>query len=488
MMKRIYLFGLLLYPVFIWSQSPGGIHEITAWLKADLKNNYSLFSKVKVDAATDKIYPNVSLLNYNPAFQFNGLNDHIYFPIQANELSQATIFVVYQEAEAKVEQSVWKLNGISTSISLTTKMVSDVTGDLTYAADQPNSAVINTYIKNWKTEKIEDHEGLFLGKNESGAASFNGKIAEYLLYDKVLKRSAQRKIETYLAIKYGISLKHDYISSSGKLLWSFKNNSAYSYRITGLGRDDKGSLYQRQSENKEESFFIAIGAGEIANSNNENKNNINELDFLLFGDNDEELIIENAGENDELIRLLKRRWFMNVSGKSANTLSTELRIDISKIFPERSTPNNYVLLIDRSGKGNFTSDKTEYFIANELSKDGILTFKDIFWDTDCSGTDIFSFGLKPAIRLTGLPEQIDRGITLYPNPSSNGNYTLSIRLEKPTAIQVNIFDEGGRLVQSLSGNQRSQYLFNGKISGSAGVYSFHITTPYQKTTKQLVVR
>ena len=487
-MKSYYLFVLLSCSGYIAAQSPGAVPGITVWLKNDVRNTLNPFSTAETNP-TGKVSPRFGLLNYNPVFQFNGINDPVFFPVRVSDLSQATVFIVYQESEPGAEQNVWKLSGPSAFLTLTTKKFNDITGEFSYETSPPKSAVINTYIKNWKTEKMGGLDSLILG-NEAGTTSFKGKIAEYILYDRVLKRSEQRKIETYLAIKYGVSLKHDYISCSGKSIWTYKNNPGYNHRITGIGRDEQGSLYQKQSESKEERFSLAIGASVLANSNSENTNPINENDFLVFGDNDRELVIENIGGKNEPILLSKRRWLMNVSGISANKLPTELRIDISKVLSGDLSLDNYVLAIDRGGKGDFFPDDTEYITANELSNHGILTFKNIFWDTDGSGKDIFSFGINPEKKsITGsVRGQYGEGIELYPNPSSNGNYVLNVYLKKPAHVQVNIFDEAGRLIQSLSGNDQSSYRFNGKIPGSSGVYSFHITTPYQKTTRQLVVR
>ena len=59
--------------------------------------------------------------------------------------------------------------------------------------------------------------------------------------------SRLKKIESFLALKYGITLgingtSLDYINSAGTTTWGQSSNSGYNYDITGIGRDDNGNL------------------------------------------------------------------------------------------------------------------------------------------------------------------------------------------------------------------------------------------------------
>jgi hypothetical protein len=48
----------------------------------------------------------------------------------------------------------------------------------------------------------------------------NAKIPEVIGYERDLTTDEKRKVNTYLAIKYGVTLVHDYISPSGAVLYS----------------------------------------------------------------------------------------------------------------------------------------------------------------------------------------------------------------------------------------------------------------------------
>jgi hypothetical protein len=57
---------------------------------------------------------------------------------------------------------------------------------------------------------------------------YDGKIAEVINYDGGLTLIQRQKIESYLAIKYGITLNsgaQDYIDSDGTLVWSTTTNT-----------------------------------------------------------------------------------------------------------------------------------------------------------------------------------------------------------------------------------------------------------------------
>ena len=54
-----------------------------------------------------------------------------------------------------------------------------------------------------------------IGYIATSSSSFNGDIAEIIIYTSSLSDSEQQEIQTYLAIKYGILLSHDYVASDG---------------------------------------------------------------------------------------------------------------------------------------------------------------------------------------------------------------------------------------------------------------------------------
>lgn len=77
---------------------------------------------------------------------------------------------------------------------------------------------------------------------------YDGNIAEIITYPTSHSQAARNQVESYLGIKYGITLLHDYVSSNGSTVWSRSLNTSYNNNIIGIARDDNGALSQKQSK------------------------------------------------------------------------------------------------------------------------------------------------------------------------------------------------------------------------------------------------
>ena len=54
----------------------------------------------------------------------------------------------------------------------------------------------------------------------------------------------RRKVESYLAVKYGITLNNSYLDSEGNLIWDKDENLGYHHRVTAIGLDAASALHQ----------------------------------------------------------------------------------------------------------------------------------------------------------------------------------------------------------------------------------------------------
>lgn len=77
-----------------------------------------------------------------------------------------------------------------------------------------------------------------------GNASIRGYAPELIVFSRMLTPDERRKVESYLAVKYGITLKGSYLDSDGNLTWDMAENQAYHHRVTAVGTDTAGSLSQ----------------------------------------------------------------------------------------------------------------------------------------------------------------------------------------------------------------------------------------------------
>lgn len=140
--------------------------------------------------------------------------------------------------------------------------------------------------------------GLYMGSDgaETGRQNMSCGMAEVITYDTYLSEADHNKVETYLAIKYGITLtqgmsvnNRDYTAADGAVIWNAAANAGYSFNITGIGRDDSSALYQKQSRSVHNGSMLYLYNGSVQGgfpvSNKANTTSIGDKSFLIFGDN-----------------------------------------------------------------------------------------------------------------------------------------------------------------------------------------------------------
>ncbi|MFC4633102.1 choice-of-anchor D domain-containing protein [Dokdonia ponticola] len=131
---------------------------------------------------------------------------------------------------------------------------------------------------------------------------YNGKITEMISYASPNSTTDQLRIQSYLAIKNGITL-HDinsttatalgdenYVDSSNNVIWNTVSNSGFNYDIAGIGRDDNSGLNQKQSTSVNPGAIVTMGLTDIYATNNENiatnPDVIPDRNFLMWGNDD----------------------------------------------------------------------------------------------------------------------------------------------------------------------------------------------------------
>jgi hypothetical protein len=80
--------------------------------------------------------------------------------------------------------------------------------------------------------------GSTLNPDAGANHDFAGYSPEVIAYDRALTPLERRRVESYLALKYGITLDVSYIGSDGSLVWDADANRAYGNRIAAYGHDD----------------------------------------------------------------------------------------------------------------------------------------------------------------------------------------------------------------------------------------------------------
>ncbi len=95
---------------------------------------------------------------------------------------------------------------------------------------------------------------------------WKGPVAELIGYTTPLSAINVQKVETYMAIKYGITLSVNYIAPNG--LTIYNTTAPYNLNIIGIGRDDVEALTQKQSHNDDDTVRIYLNTLSASNAAN----------------------------------------------------------------------------------------------------------------------------------------------------------------------------------------------------------------------------
>jgi len=212
-----------------------------------------------------------------------------------------------------------------------------------------------------------------------GGWQLDGDMAELIIYDGTPTATEEDKIQSYLSVKYGITLASmNYLSSDGTTIWDNAANSAYQYDIAGIGHDAGSGLLQKQSKSVNSDAIVTMSSEAIAVNNAANGTSLDNGEFLLWGNDNASLsTINNSELPTGYFARINREWLVEMTGTVSNV---HVEIDISDFgFLIGDEASDYYLLKD--GDGNFASGATG--IAGSTLADNKVTFNDVnFSDGD----------------------------------------------------------------------------------------------------------
>lgn len=369
------------------------------------------------------------MINFNKAFVFKSNGADLRTTALPDNKNRVTVFCVYRSDNAVSRQFVWTMFFDSTHVAaLTTRELKTFMMDKGYSDTTSTKAILNTTSIGWP-EVVADTANRYISLGNRDSANFSGDMAEIMLYDRALDSIEQVKVQSYLALKYGITLyKSDYLSAGGTILWDESENQLYHLEIGGIGKDSLSGLNQKQSAADGGENMLCIAAGQKAGSNMMNPHEITENNFLIWGSNGNALSAagSQSREGDQIGNLPARRWLMQVSGADADEIPTQVILNAPQGF---ISGNTCYLVIDRSGTGNFSAANTELIYPDSIDGSQKVYYSNVKWDSDSGGKDVFTF--LSGSRLTLVA-------TASPDSSSNSG-----------TINMEVLDGNGPFVYSL---------------------------------------
>nr|MDD3720651.1 hypothetical protein [Candidatus Gracilibacteria bacterium] len=269
-----------------------------------------------------------------------------------------------------------------------------------------------------------------LGMTLDGANPFpyNGKIAEIINYSSRISDIDRQKIESYLALKYGITLNggtENYLASDGTIIWGTGIAGTFVNGIFGIGRDDFSDLGQVKSKSENVDGIITLNAiGEGTNMT---------PSFVDIADK-EFLVISNDGGGNTWVQtgaptgydILVRKWKIQELG---NVGTVSLDFDVANPnfdVPLLSTGSNYYFIYDSNSNGSL-SDETPVVMTNTIGN---------IWQV--SGISLLN-GQKFTIASQASSNNIPTNITLS-NNIINENVASGTTIGTLTTTDADVLD------------------------------------------------
>lgn len=362
------------------------------------------------------------LYNFNPVLS-DGEKFEIETQLKGKFKDRGTLFLVYESIQDD-KINILELKDSKNTILITNK-------DIVFSDSYQNK--IESYTGNILAYSFardnygRKNNGVVINKDFTGEEN---KILEFIFIPDIISSLDRQKIETYLSLKYGISLYDSpYITSVNDTIWASKDHKGFEHRVTGIGRDDNYGLYQRKSGNSlTKDLFVGI----------DNTAAINNNTFLIWSDNDKSTRLNNTSPAERVGKIL-RTWKVSLKGDHnsfGNTTIEVLPEILFEAYDNRLETTDDVLWIVKSSNPDF-SFEPEYIRQSASDKEKIL-FEDINFEDEM----YFSFLLAPEFFVnyeinaalcndsTDIPIEIIGGVAPYFIAINGENYNYSEQLKE----------------------------------------------------------
>ncbi len=181
------------------------------------------------------------------------------------------------------------------------------------------------------------------------ALHLDGQISELVFYKaSALSATDRQKVESYLALKYGITIdasSSNYLNSDATSVYDL---SSYSNDVFGIARDNDSGLDQQISKSVNDGSILTISTDTNFTSSNGSHTSLNEGQFLVIG---------NDGGNGAIpatknITDLDTSVYGNRSAREWKSINTG---SVGTVQLQFDSYNNDWVLLTRTTDGNFSA-------------------------------------------------------------------------------------------------------------------------------------
>jgi hypothetical protein len=292
---------------------------------------------------------------------------------------------------------------------------------------------------------------LGIGGRPNNIEKYNGHIAEVIIYTQGLSAAEELRVNSYLALKYGITLDQttatNYVSSTDAVIWTA--GGGYDNFIAGIGREDCQDLFQKQSQSINTGSTVAIYLGDqtagLPATNQTNTATLEDASFMLWGNNNGAV---TYAPSTGIFDLMARKWRVKETG----TVGT---VTINALNPSAE-----YLIVDTDGDGNFATGT----LTNVELVGGLATY-------DFNDGDHFTFGVVSCIVSTtyactaGDPLDLTSHILSYPAGGTWTELTSSgANISNPANVDFSSIPDGDYVFKYQSPGPDCYYVNVKKLS------------------------
>ena len=361
-MKKPLIFHALLIVVLfqIHAQNPGGVAGANLWLKANdgpssTTNNTPITNwenkatggfpnPSQATVANQPLYIDaVPDTNFNASIRFDGGNDWMGANTTTFPTTNYSVYAVYKSTDASgalftVTQPVSpsagnhdRQFGFTNPGRFSNRIWNNETISSTNTYNNGTSHIFSNHVSNNTTNNALNGQenkvnGVQVALGTKNASNFNWAIGfvlgghtawgylnadvqEFIIIGD-LNVTQRQQVESYLAIKYGVTLDQsivstndgtgDYVLSDGTVVYDAHNGTeinTFNNDIFGIGKDDDSGLEQRISKSVNNNTILTVSTDTNFTAENTTHTNVSaDLSFITFANNSGVALAEQISE------------------------------------------------------------------------------------------------------------------------------------------------------------------------------------------------
>ncbi|MEM8485848.1 MAG: T9SS type A sorting domain-containing protein [Bacteroidota bacterium] len=310
----------------------------------------------------------------------------------------------------------------------------------------------------------------------SGLLPLEGGIGEVILYNRRLDAFEADQVQTYLAVKYGLTMARSYYASDSAQVWSQFGHPENAFNVAGIGRDDAAGLLQTASRSVLPAAIVSMRATGA----------LPDLAYLIWGSSDSTLNERPAVINGEPVSVLRRQWHIH---KRKEPGPIEVTFDLRDAIVSGAVSADYWLVLDQDEDP--ANGIRSAYPAAVVDSDSIVFSGLHFEDDDFMSLITHNPGrniINVALATEAQPREVQLN-SAYPNPFVSQT-RIQYTLPRPNHTRVRLIDLLGRTVRVMQDSWQPAGIYTLSINRGqlpAGVYYVQLKAGPTQIVRQVTI-